>query len=182
VFAPIRAFGPPALDGIQPMPFPALQTAFDPLYPAGLRWHWRADFITTIPDEAVAEHVRFGAMLPTWLSGMHLYPIDGAAHDRRQADTAFSYREARWAQVMVGVDEDVSTSTATAAWTTAYWEAIHPFSAGGGYVNMYMDEGQDRVRKSYRSNYDRLVRAKARYDPANVFRVNQNILPGRPPS
>ncbi len=176
-FAPVHAFGPPDLDGIQPMPFPALQTAFDPLYPPGLRWHWRADFVTTIPDDAVAEHVRFGATLPTWLSGMHLYPIDGAAHDRGQADTAFSYRDARWAQVMVGVDEDASTGAATAAWTTAYWEALHPFSAGGAYVNMYMDEGQDRVRKSYRANYDRLVRAKAQFDPENVFRVNQNIRP-----
>ena len=178
VFAPIHTFGPPALDGIQPMPFPALQTAFDALYPAGLRWHWRADFVTTIPDEAVTEHVRFGATLPTWLSGMHLYPIDGAAHERDQADTAFSYRDARWVQVMVGVDEDASTSAATAAWTTAYWEALHRYSSGGAYVNMYMDEGQDRVRKSYRENYDRLVRAKTQFDPENVFRMNQNIRPG----
>ena len=178
VLAPIHACGPPALDGIQPMPFPALQTAFDPLYPAGLRWHWRADFVTAIPDDAVSEHVRFAASLPTWLSGMHLYPIDGAAHDRDQADTAFSYREARWAQVMVGVDEDASTSAATAAWTTAYWEALRRHSAGGAYVNMYMDEGQDRVRASYRANYDRLVRAKAQFDPDNVFRLNQNIRLG----
>lgn len=177
VFAPIHAFGPPALDGIQPMPFPVLQTAFDPLYPAGLRWHWRADFVTTIPDDAVSEHVRFAATLPTWLSGMHLYPIDGAAHDRDEADTAFSYREARWAQVMVGVDEDASTGAQTAAWTTAYWEALHGYSAGGAYVNMYMDEGQGRVRKSYRANFDRLVRAKVQFDPDNVFRLNQNIRP-----
>jgi FAD/FMN-containing dehydrogenase len=178
VFAPIHEFGPPALDGIQPMPFPVLQTVFDPLYPAGLRWHWRADFVTTIPDDAVAEHVRFAATLPTWLSGMHLYPIDGAAHDRDQADTAFSYREARWVQVMVGVDEDAATSAATSAWATAYWEALHRYSAGGAYVNMYMDEGRGRVRTSYRGNFDRLVRAKAQFDPENVFHINQNIRPG----
>ncbi len=178
VLAPIHTFGPPALDAIQPMPFPVLQTAFDPLYPAGLRWHWRADFVTTIPDDAISEHIRFGATLPTWLSGMHLYPVDGVAHDRDQADTAFSYREASWVQVMVGVDEDASTSAATAAWTTAYWDALHPYSAGGSYVNMFMDEGQDRVRMSYRANYDRLVRAKSQFDPENVFRLNQNIRPG----
>jgi FAD/FMN-containing dehydrogenase len=79
---------------------------------------------------------------------------------------------------MVGVDEDASTSAATGAWTTAYWEALHRYSSGGAYVNMYMDEGQDRVRKSYRENYDRLVRAKAQFDPENVFRMNQNIRPG----
>ena len=178
VFAPIRKFGPPVLDGIQPLPFPVLQTAFDALYPAGLRWHWRADFVTTIPDEAVSEHVRFGPMLPTWLSGMHLYPIDGAVNDRRPDDTPFYYRDARWVQVMVGVDEDPSTSAATAEWTTQYWEALHPYSAGGAYVNMYMEEGQERVRMSYRDNYDRLARAKAQFDPDNIFRVNQNIRPG----
>ena len=177
VLAPIHRFGPPVLDGIQPMPFPALQTAFDPLYPAGLRWQWRADFVTTIPDEAVAEHVRFGSMLPTWLSGMHLYPIDGAVHDRLPGETPFDYREARWAQVMVGVDEDASTSGATAAWTTNYWTALHPYAAGGAYVNMYMEEGQERVRMSYRDNYDRLAKAKAHFDPDNVFRMNQNIRP-----
>jgi hypothetical protein len=177
VFAPIHGFGPPALDGIQPMPFPALQTMFDPLYPAGLRWQWRTDFVATIPDEAVAEHVRFGSMLPNWRSGMHLYPIDGAAHDRAPSETPFDYREARWAQVMVGVDESASTSAATSEWTTNYWEALHPYSAGGAYVNMYMEEGQERVRMSYRDSYGRLAEAKARFDPENIFRVNQNIRP-----
>jgi FAD/FMN-containing dehydrogenase len=179
VFAPIHAFGPPALDWIQPMPFPALQTMFDPLYPAGLRWHWRTDFVTTIPDEAIAEHVRFASALPNWRSGMHLYPIDGAVHGRARGDTPFDYREARWAQVMVGVDDDASTSAATAEWTTNYWEALHPYSAGGAYVNMYMEEGQERVRSSYRDSYARLAKAKAQFDPDNVFRVNQNIRPSR---
>ena len=177
IFEPIRSFGPPALDGIQPMPFPALQGAFDALYPSGLQWHWRADFVSTIPDEAIEEHLRFAAELPSLQSTMHLYPMDGAVHRIGRNDTPFSYREARWAQVMVGVDPDPATNDRVGDWTTRYWAALHPFSAGGAYVNMYMEEGQDRVRRSYRDNYDRLARSKTLYDPDNVFRLNQNIRP-----
>ena len=169
VLAPIRSFGPPALDGVQAMPFPAIQSAFDALYPAGMQWHWRADFVETISDEAIAEHVRYAAQLPSLHSTMHLYPIDGAPGRVGRNETAFSYREARWAQVIVGVDPDPANSERLADWTTRYWRALHPHSLGGAYVNMYMEEGQDRVRKSYRDNYDRLARAKARYDPDNVF-------------
>jgi len=177
-FAPIKAFGPPALFGVQEMPFPALQTAFDPLYPAGLQWQWRADFITSISDEAIVEHVRFGTQLPTAHSTMHLYPTSGAAQAVGSNDTAFSYREANWAMVIAGVDPDPANAQALRDWTTDYWTAIHPYSAGGAYVNMYMEEGHDRVRRSYRDNYERLARTKARYDPDNVFRINQNIRPG----
>ena len=176
-FAPIKAFGPPALYGVQEMPFPALQGMFDPLYPAGLQWQWRADFLTEISDEAIAEHVRFGAQLPTGHSTMHLYPTTGAVHAVGRTDTAFSYREANWAMVIAGVDPDPANAAALREWTTDYWKAIHPHSAGGAYVNMYMDEGQERIRRSYRDNYDRLVSTKRRYDPDNVFRINQNIQP-----
>jgi FAD/FMN-containing dehydrogenase len=177
VFAPIKAFGPPALYGVQPMPFPALQGSFDALYPPGFGWHWRADFVSAIPDEAVEEHLRFADALPNLFSTMHLYPIDGAVNRVGPNETPFSYREVRWAQVMVGVDPDPINYDQVADWTTRYWQALHPYSAGGAYVNMYMDEGQGRVRKSYRDNFDRLVRAKTLYDPENVFRLNQNIRP-----
>jgi FAD/FMN-containing dehydrogenase len=176
-FAPIKAFGPPALYGVQEMPFPVLQTLFDPLYPAGLQWLWRADFITSIPDEAIAEHIRFAAEMPTEGSTMHLYPVTGAVHGVGRSDTAFSYRDVNWAMVIAGVDPNPAKAAALRDWTTAYWQAIHPYSAGGAYVNMYMEEGQDRVRRSYRDNYDRLARTKAQYDPDNVFRINQNIRP-----
>jgi FAD/FMN-containing dehydrogenase len=177
VFEPTRAIGDPLLYGVQPMPLPALQSAFDPLFPPGLDWHWRADFVTTIPDEAVDVHVRFGSAAPSEQATMHLYSIDGAVHDVDAADTAFSYRDVNWVMVVVAMDEDMSKTTALHDWATAYWEALHPYSAGGGYVNMYMEEGQDRIRRSYRDNYDRLARIKGEYDPDNVFRINQNIRP-----
>ena len=110
-------------------------------------------------------------------STMHLYPIDGAAHASAPHDTAWSYRDATWGEVIAGVDPDPANADAIRSWTIGYWEALHPYSAGGAYVNMMMDEGQERVRASYRDNYDRLAQVKAAYDPDNFFHVNQNIQP-----
>jgi len=176
--APLLAAAPaPLMHGVHSMPHAMLQGAFDGLYPPGDQWYWRADFVSEVPDEAVDIHARFGATPPTMQSAMHMYPIDGAAHDVAPADTAWSYRDANWATVFVGVDPDPANADATRRWAVDYQEALHPYSAGGGYVNMMMDEGEDRVRASYRDNYERLARIKRAYDPDNVFRINQNIRP-----
>jgi FAD/FMN-containing dehydrogenase len=167
----------PLMHGVQPMPHPALQSAFDALYPKGDQWYWRADFVREIPDEAVREHARWGAQMPTGQSTMHLYPIDGAAHDVAASDTAWAYRDALWGTVYAGVDPDPGKVSEIRDWSVGYFEALHPYSAGGAYVNMMMDEGQERVRAAYGDNYDRLAQIKAKYDPQNLFRVNQNIQP-----
>jgi FAD/FMN-containing dehydrogenase len=165
------------LDGVQPVPFPAMQSAFDELYPPGDQWYWRADFVETIPDEAVEKHAEFGAKMPTLKCTMHLYPIDGAAHRVGPTETPWVYRNANWGSVMAGVDPDPANAPAISAWSKEYHEALHPFSAGGAYVNMMMEEGQDRVEAAYGDNYQRLATIKAKYDPDNLFHVNQNIKP-----
>jgi hypothetical protein len=178
VFAPVREFAQPALDGLAPMPFPVLQSAFDGLYEPGYQWYWRADFVDELGEDAIARHVEHGEQMPTMLSTMHLYPIDGAVHDVDESDTPFAYRGSRWAEVIVGVDPDPANAGAVTKWTKDYFEATHPYSAGGAYINFLMgDEGQERVKATYRGNYDRLARIKAEYDPNNLFRVNQNIQP-----
>ncbi len=106
VLAPVREFGTPLLDGLRAMPFTDLQAAFDGLYPAGLQWYWRADFMRDISDAAIDVHLEFGRQLPTGHSTMHMYPIDGAAARASEDDTAFAYREGGWAGVIVGVDPD----------------------------------------------------------------------------
>jgi FAD/FMN-containing dehydrogenase len=177
-FAPIRAlFGPPALDWVGPLPEPALQGMFDGIYPPGDQWYWKADFVNELSDEAIALHVQYGTALPTGKSTMHLYPIDGAAARVGKDATAWGYRDAKWAEVIVGVSPDPADNERMIAWAREYWNALHPYSAGGAYVNMMMDEGTERVQASYRGNYNRLVAAKAKYDPTNLFRVNQNIAP-----
>jgi FAD/FMN-containing dehydrogenase len=177
ILEPIREFGSPLVVGLAPMPFTVLQSAFDALYPAGLQWYWRADFFQEISDEAIDVHLRYGATLPTGHSTMHLYPIDGAAARVPEGATAFAYRDGGWAGVIVGVDPDPANAGLISDWARSYWDELHPTSAGGAYVNFMMDEGSDRVRASYRGNYDRLARVKAVYDPDNTFHVNQNIRP-----
>ena len=165
------------LDGIQPMPFPALNSAFDEVYPPGDQWFWRADFVESIPDEAVEKHAEFGEKMPTWKCTMHMYPIDGATHRIGPTETAWGYRNANWGAVYAGVDPDRANVDAISAWSKEYYEALHPSSAGGAYVNMMMEEGQDRVEAAYGENYARLAQIKAKYDPDNLFHVNQNIRP-----
>jgi FAD/FMN-containing dehydrogenase len=173
---PVRALNP-ALYGVGPMPYPMLQSAFDALYPPGHQWYWRADFVNELPDEAIALHAKFGSQMPTMQSTMHLYPIDGAVHRVGRKDTPFSYRDAKWAAVIVGVDPDPANREKITSWCKNYWDALHPHSAGGAYVNFMMDEGQDRVQATYRDHYQKLAAIKQKYDPNNLFSVNQNIKP-----
>ena len=174
---PMRTLGTPLLDHVGPAPFPAVQSLFDPLFVPGLQWYWRADNFTELTDEAISRHVEHGSKLPTMLSTMHLYPVNGAAQRVGKNDTAYSFREALFAEVIVGVDPDPANTEKITTWCKEYWEALHPYSAGGAYVNFMMEEGQDRVRATYRDNYDRLAAIKKKYDPKNFFRVNQNIRP-----
>lgn len=176
VFKPIRELKPD-LDLVGPIPHPALNSMFDGLLPSGLQWYWRADFINEISDEAVNIHEQYGNLLPTTLSQIHIYPINGKVHALSNQDTPWAYRDSNWAQVIVGIDPDPGNSEKITKWTKDYYDAIHPYSAGGAYVNFMMEEGQDRVKASYKDNYDRLVKIKNKYDPKNLFRVNQNIKP-----
>ena len=173
-----RAFGKPLIDGIQPVPLPAWNSAFDGVYPPGEQWYWRGEFVREIPDEAIEKHVEFGNKLPTWKSTMHLYPVDGVASRVASDATAWAYREAVWAQVVVGVDPDAANAGAIRDWARSYSDALRPHTLGTGYVNFQeAQETADRVKAMYGPNYDRLARIKTKYDPQNVFRVNQNIVP-----
>jgi len=177
VFRPIRAVAPAAIDFCGPIPLPALNSMFDPIYVPGLQWYWNADFVTDLPEAAIDLHLQYSAQRPTFHCTMHLYPINGAAHRVGRNDTAWSYRDANFAQVIVGVSPDPADNERTIRWSKDYWTALHPYAAGGAYVNMMMEEGQERVQAAYRDNYGRLVADKSRYDPQNLFHVNQNIKP-----
>jgi FAD/FMN-containing dehydrogenase len=165
----------PLLDGCTQMPYPALQRMFDPLLPPGLQWYWKGDIVRHLPDEAIDVHLAHVAEAPSELSLMHLYPIDGAVHRVAQDETAWRFRDARWSMVIAGIDPDPAAAGALTSWARGYWEAVHPFTAGGAYVNFMMEEGTDRVRATYGDNYTRLAEVKRAYDPTNLFHVNQNI-------
>lgn len=177
--AGIRAELPePLLDGAGELPFPRLQSLLDPLLPPGLQWHWKGDFVRELPDDAIETHLEHAARAPSELSLMHLYPIDGAVHRVGSDETAWSHRDATWSMVIAGIDPDPAKRPEIARWAREYWEAVHAFNPGGGYVNFMMDdEGEARVQATYGGNHARLREVKRRYDPENLFRVNQNIVP-----
>lgn len=168
----------PLFNWMSVMPYVAVQSMFDGLYPKGLQWYWRGDFVKHLPDEAVEAHLAQAAKTPSELSLMHLYPIDGAVHRVSKDETAWNCRDATWSMVIAGIDPNPKNASAVTAWTKAYWEAVHPFDLGGAYPNFMMDdEGDARLKAAYGGNYTRLAAVKKKYDPANLFRINQNISP-----
>lgn len=176
VFKPILALNP-VFEHVGVMPYPSVQTLFDGMMPPGLQWYWRADFFNELGPEVRAKHLEYGSKIPTPLSQMHAYPLSGAASRVSKDETAWAYRDARYAGVIVGVDPDPANADKITEWCKDYWEALHPYSSGGAYLNFIMNEGQDRIKASYKHNYDRLAKIKKKYDANNFFRVNQNILP-----
>lgn len=174
---PLLDVAEPLVHGAQEMPFPMLNGFFDPLYPSGLQWYWRADFMGRLSPAAIREHACQGATLPTPQSTMHLYPVNGAAQHVGPGEAAYRHREAMWSQVIVGVDPDAANAAKLREWTVGYYDALHPHSTGAAYVNFMMDEGDERIRATYGDNYSRLREVKRRYDPDNLFRVNQNVRP-----
>ena len=174
----LNALPEPWFNWMGSMPYPAVQSMFDGLYPKGMQWYWRGDFVKTLPDAAIDAHLEQAAKSPSELSLMHLYPIDGAVHRVGKSETAWNCRDATWSMVIAGIDPSAQKAGAVTQWTKAYWEAVHPFDLGGAYPNFMMDdEGDARLKATYGENYARLAAAKQKYDPANLFRVNQNITP-----
>lgn len=177
VFKPIREFGTPILDFVGEIPMPALNGMFDELYPPGMQWYWRAHFIKELTEDAILENIKHGSNIPSMHSTTHLYPIDGAVHDVESADTAWAKRDARWSQVIVGVDPDRESAGKVTKWCKDYYDGLIPYADGGAYVNFMMEEGETRIKASYGDNYNRLTEIKAKYDPDNFFHINQNIKP-----
>lgn len=175
----LEALPPPSLDWTGMMPYPALQTMFDGLYPKGMQWYWKGDFVNELTDAAIETHIAHAAKTPTELSLMHLYPIDGAVHRVSKHETAWRARDARWSMVIAGIDPNPEMAEPITRWAKAYWDAAHRFNPGGGYTNFMMDdEGDARLKAAYGDNYSRLAALKTKYDPTNLFQVNLNIRPG----
>ena len=175
----VRAALPkPMIDWAQSMPYAAMQSMFDQASPKGNQWYLRGDFVKDLPDASIEAHVAFAAKMPNDYSAVHLYPIDGAVHRIEPDSTAWAHRGASWSLIIAGIDPDPAMAPSLKEWTLAYWRAVHPYNLPGAYPNFMMDdEGEARVRAAYGPNYERLAAVKKRYDPINLFRVNQNIRP-----
>ena len=174
---PFHEVAPVVAEFVGPMPYPALNSAFDGLLPPGLHHYWKASFVKELTDDAIAAHVAHGPEVPTVNSTMHIYPIDGAVHRTGAGETAFAYRDANFATVVVGAWPEPGRSEENIDWVRRYYDAVAPHSEEGGYVNFMAGDDQDRVRANYRGNYERLAQVKQAYDPGNLFHLNQNIQP-----
>jgi hypothetical protein len=174
----LKATPAPLFNWMSEIPFPAMQSLFDPFFPKGLQWYWKGDFVKSLPEEAIDTHIAEAAKAPSAFSLMHLYPIDGAVRRVAKDATAWNARDASWSMVIAAIDSDPKKADALKTWGRAYWKAVHPFNLGGAYVNFMMDdEAADRLQATYGDNFARLASVKAKYDPENLFRVNQNIKP-----
>lgn len=174
---PFLDAAPVAGSMVGPMPYPALNSAFDGMYPKGLLAYWKAAFLSELSDGAINAHLDFGSRVPSVQTAVHIYPIDGAVHRVGVTDTAFPNRNARFSPVIACHWEDPGDTEANIAWVRDYAAALQPYSETAGYINFMDGDDQGRVAENYGPNYGRLREIKAKYDPGNLFHVNQNIKP-----
>jgi FAD/FMN-containing dehydrogenase len=176
VLRPLREFGPPTEDAVALIPYRELQRMPDAGFPSGRLHYWKASFLADLQDEAIGTILRFAAAAPSPYTGIGLQQITGAASRVAPAATAFAHRARQYDFLILSQWEDAADSPANIRWTRELFDAMSPHFRGV-YVNNLGDEGSDRVRDAYGSNYDRLAAVKTVYDPDNVFRLNQNIQP-----
>jgi FAD/FMN-containing dehydrogenase len=174
---PFHNVAPVVAEFVGPMPYPALNSAFDALVPPGLQHYWKANFVTELTDPAIEAHLKHGPKVPVVNSTVHIYPVNGACHRVAPDATAFAYRDTNFATVIAGMWPDPAQNEANIKWVREYYQATAPHSEEGGYINFMAGDDQDRVKANYKGNYDRLVKIKRRYDPSNLFHLNQNIKP-----
>jgi FAD/FMN-containing dehydrogenase len=177
ILKPFHDIAPVVAEHVGPMPYPALNAAFDALLPPGLQQYWKANFLTELSDEQIDAQIMWGPKVPTVNSTGHIYPINGAAQRVGSDETAFAYRDANFATVIAGAWPDPADNETNIKWVRNYYEASAAHAEEAGYINFMAGDDQSRIKANYRGNYERLVEVKQKYDPDNLFHLNQNIKP-----
>ena len=177
VVQPLKEFGPPVGDMIQPMPYVKFQTMFDGGNPRGRYNYWKMHFLREFNDDAIDRLVEGFKGVTSPYSTVLIEHLEGAVSRVRKDETAFSHRTAPYDIVIMPKWTDPLESEKHVKWADELWKAMQPFSSGGVYVNALGNEGEERVKAAYGTNYERLVALKNKYDPTNLFRFNQNIRP-----
>ena len=177
VLRPLRTFGSPLEDNIQPMSYQALQSAPDTGFPMGRQHYWKSSYLRYLSEEAIDVMLQFVAEMPSSISGVGLQQMHGAASRVDPAATAFPHREEHYDFLILSQWAHPSESEENIRWTRAFFEAMQPYFEGGVYVNNLGEEGEERVKEAYGAHYQQLVALKDKYDPTNLFRLNQNIRP-----
>src|SRR5215472_258163 len=181
ILKPLREFGPPLADMISPMPYVQVQRMMDDAFPAGRQNYWKSNFLKGLDTQAIKVVIDHVAKAPSPHSGVAIEQFSGAVTRVGTNDTAFNHRNARYNLLIVGIWTDPGAKADNVRWVRDLWDAMAPYSSGGVYVNYLgqeADEGGERVKSAYGpEKYARLVALKQKYDPTNLFRLNQNIRP-----
>jgi len=176
VLAPLRRFGSAIGDTIAPCSYTAMQTLLDGAFPPGRLNYWRSSLTDRISDEAIGALVDFAARMPSPLSVIVINDYHGAYRRVGKTETAYYHRDLQYDVIILTNWTDGTDSERNISWTRSLYQALQPHMTGGVYVNdLDRDEGVERVKHAYGENYRRLVTLKAKFDPTNFFRMNQNI-------
>jgi hypothetical protein len=174
---PLRGFGSPLLDAIQPMPFPQMQSLLDGAFPAGNQNYWKSMFLREFSDAAIGVLVEHANRATSQLTAVVIEYYGGAASRIGVSETAFAHRAAQYDVGILAQWTDPGESQRHIEWTRGIADALRPYSSGAYLLNFLDEEGDDTIRAAFGENYRRLVDVKNKYDPTNFFRLNQNIKP-----
>ncbi len=177
VLRPLREFGSPLADNIEPMAYTTLQNSPDAGFPPGRRHYWKSSYLKELGEEAIEIMAEYVSEMPSPATGVGLQQMHGVASRVDPTATAFPHRDEHYDFLILSQWADPAESERNVEWTRSLFEAMEPFFGEGVYVNNLGDEGEDRVRAAYGANYERLLDLKGKYDPTNLFRLNQNIPP-----
>lgn len=178
IIQPLRKFGSPAIDMVEPKPYVALQSMLDAANPPGWQNYWKSEYLKGFSDEAIDILIEYASKRPSPMSKIIIGQLLGAVNRVSNNETPYNHRDAPFIINIVSMWSDTTKNEENIKWAKALWNAVQPFATGGVYVNFLMTEGTDRIMAAYgKENYERLVMLKNRYDPANFFSLNQNIKP-----
>ena len=177
LLAPLRRFGSPVADTIAPIPYVTMQSMFDAALPPGRLDYWKTGLTDRLDDEVIAASVEYARQVPSPLSVIIFAEFHGAYSRVGKTDTAYYHRDLQYDLIALSVWTDPADSQRNIHWARELFAAWEPHLPRAAYVNDLGDEGEDRAQSAYGENYARLVALKTKYDPTNVFRLNQNIKP-----
>jgi FAD/FMN-containing dehydrogenase len=177
VLEPLRSYGPPDIDLIQPMPYTALQKILDAIEEPGVQNYWKSHYLSSLADGAMDTIIEFAGRTHSPLTHIDVHDLKGAFGRVSNDSTAFVSRDANYVINIVSTWTDPADNDRNVKWTRDLFDALSPYATGGAYLNFMDRHDEGRIRSAYGGNYERLVELKRKYDPTNLFHHNQNIKP-----
>jgi hypothetical protein len=176
--APIKAFGSPVGDVLQPRSYLSQQSLLDATQPKGRRYYWKSEYLRGLEPELLGKTVDQAKNIPSPHGAILLFPLDGALNELPEDHSAVGNRDARFVVNITAAWDNLADDDVNIGWAREAWRDMKKFSTGGTYINFLTEEeGEDRIQSAYKGNLQRLVDIKTRWDPNNMFRTNKNIAP-----